>query len=82
VSEEIKFQELEKRVTHAEDLAKRSFKMIMIGGIVYLLTISIFGWMYVNSIVATSEISKSDKNQKQMLEYIEKRVTALEKGGS
>lgn len=78
MSEEINTQELEKRVTHAEDLARRSFKMIMMGGIVYLITIAIFGWMYVNSVVATSEISKSDKNQEQMLNYIEKRVSMLE----
>lgn len=77
MSEEIK--ELQKRVSNAEDIARRSFKFIMVGGVVYILTIAIFGWMYVNSIVATSEISKSDRNQEQMLEYIEKRVSELEK---
>ena len=77
MSEELR--ELEKRVDYAEDIARRSFKFIMLGGVIYVITIAIFGWMYINSIVATAEISKSDHSQSQMLEYIEKRVSELEK---
>jgi len=71
-------EELAKKVEHAEDTAKRSFKTIIWGGLFLLLLFMGMGWMMINTIVANAEMSKTLKSTKELLIDLEGRVLKLE----
>lgn len=71
-------EELKKRVEQAEDTARRSFKTIIWGGFFLLLLFMGMAWMMVNGIVASAEMSKTQKSATEHIYNLDKRVEKLE----
>lgn len=76
---ENEIRELQKRVEHAEDVAKRSFKLVIWSGILLLLVMMGFGWMLVNNVIALKVLTENEKVQEQFLDGVDTRLKALEK---